>query len=203
MKYLGFKIDNKLSCIEHTKYCYDKALKVFNALRGISRNNWGLSSYAMKTIYSGAIEPILTYRAQVWGEAINKIHIRCKFISIQRIAAISICKSYRTTPTNSLLVMANIIPIHLKIMKMVWMDRILNTDWNPNSLVNNLPPQCSNLVNILKKNGVDWEIKELNLHPSEPYQISIDFNVPENSSDYQIFQMAQNQDLTLELLLWF
>lgn len=101
MKYLGFKIDNKLSCIEHTKYCYDKALKVLNALRGISRNNWGLSSYAMKTIYSGAIEPILTYRAQVWGEAINKIHIRCKFISIQRIAAISICKSYRTTPTNS------------------------------------------------------------------------------------------------------
>ena len=39
---------------------------------------WGMGYRALKVIYSGAIEPILTYGAQIWEKALTKKKTKTK-----------------------------------------------------------------------------------------------------------------------------
>jgi hypothetical protein len=44
--------------------------------------NWGLEHKALKTIYEGAIEPLMTYGAPVWEEGVKKQSLLQKLHSI-------------------------------------------------------------------------------------------------------------------------
>ena len=57
---------------------------------------WGLGHKALKTIYEGAIVPILTYGALVWVDVIWKNRTVTKYKRIQRLMNIKIAKAYRT-----------------------------------------------------------------------------------------------------------
>jgi len=76
---------------------------------------WGLGHKALKTIYVGAIVPILTYGAPIWLEAIRKSKNVTKYKRIQRLMNIKISKAYRTVTYDSSCVIAAVRPIQITI----------------------------------------------------------------------------------------
>ncbi|KAH9510418.1 hypothetical protein DERF_008936 [Dermatophagoides farinae] len=74
-----------------------------------------MSGEVLRTIYTAAIEPILTYGSSAWEVAMDQTTKRNKLLSIQRSFALSIIKGYRTTSAEASIVLANIDPIDLKI----------------------------------------------------------------------------------------
>ncbi|XP_067120140.1 uncharacterized protein [Centruroides vittatus] len=187
IKYLGLILDPKLTWRDHIHYTYDKAVRVNHALRCIARNYWGLNHQNSRTIYKGAVEPILTYGCEVWGHAVAKTHIRRKLLSAQRTSAIAITKSYRTAPTDALLVIAGLLPIHLTILyryiKNLFI-KMITADINQDQLHKHisdlkLPDLTHSLVNEIVKNGIDLNTKMENKHPAN--NISSNFYLKETS----------------------
>ena len=72
IKYLGTIIDTKLNFRDHIMHISSKCNKVIHALPKPAKQNWGLSQAALHTIYTGAILPLLLYRAPVWVGAIRR-----------------------------------------------------------------------------------------------------------------------------------
>lgn len=67
IKYLGCIINETLTPSDHVDYIYEKAIETFHTLCSISSKQWRIGSHAAKIIYTGAIEPILTYALPAWG----------------------------------------------------------------------------------------------------------------------------------------
>jgi len=74
--------------------------------------NWGLGHKALKTIYDGAIVPIMTY-----GAPVNKQILLRKLQSTQRLINIEITKSYRTISYEASCVMTGALPIGILIAR--------------------------------------------------------------------------------------
>ena len=68
---------------------------------------------AIKTIYEGAVVPILTHGAPIWVEAIRKNKNLAKYKRIQRLLNIKIAKAYRTISYDASCVIAGV--RHIKI----------------------------------------------------------------------------------------
>jgi len=72
-KYLGIIIDKKLTFKNHLHYVTDKCSKLIFALSKSAKIIWGLGHGALKTIYTGAILPLLQYGAPIWIKALAKV----------------------------------------------------------------------------------------------------------------------------------
>jgi hypothetical protein len=72
LKYLGIYFDNRLSFDRHVDYITGKCTRIINMLAKSAKLKWGMGHQALKVIYIGAIEPILTYGAPVWEKALKK-----------------------------------------------------------------------------------------------------------------------------------
>jgi hypothetical protein len=72
LKYLGIYFDSRLSFDRHIDYVAGKCTPVINMLVKSAKLKWGMGHRALKVIYSGAIEPILTYGTAVWEKALTK-----------------------------------------------------------------------------------------------------------------------------------
>ena len=80
----------------HIDYTTWKCVKLIHTLSNLAKVNWGLHD-VLRMVHSGAILPILSYRAQAWIETLQwKSNVR-KVRRIQRPANIKIAKAYRTT----------------------------------------------------------------------------------------------------------
>jgi len=62
-----------------------KLISPLNLLSRTEKLQWGLGHKALKTIYKGAVVPILTYGAHIWLEAIRKNKNLAKYKRIQRL----------------------------------------------------------------------------------------------------------------------
>ncbi len=123
IKYLGVIIDRKLNFWPHINYIYEKSLNKINKLPIVVQNVWGLTSHSIKLIYSAAIEPFILYCASIWGQNLTKTKIK-KLRKIQRLIAIRKCKAYRTISFESVITIAGLIPIELKINEAININRI-------------------------------------------------------------------------------
>ena len=72
MKYLGIYFDSKFNFNAYIDYTVTKLIYFINMIARTARLQSGLGHKALKTIYEGAVVPILTYGAPVWVEAIRK-----------------------------------------------------------------------------------------------------------------------------------
>ena len=72
MKYLGICFDNRLSFHKHIEHITEKSRKIVYVLGKTAKLKWGLGHKSLKTIYEGALVPLMTYEAPVWEEAVNK-----------------------------------------------------------------------------------------------------------------------------------
>jgi len=84
----------------------------------IAKLNWGLGHKSLKTIYEGALVPIMTYGAPEWEEAIKKQSILRKVQSSQRLTNIKIAKAYRTISYEASCLLAGVQPIEIEIKGM-------------------------------------------------------------------------------------
>ena len=115
LKNLGIIIDTKLTFRKHINYIKEKCSKLIFALSRSAKINWGLSYNALKTIYTGAILPLLLYGAPIWVNALNKACYRTKLTRVQRLINIRIAKSYRTVSNEALCTITGLTPIDIKI----------------------------------------------------------------------------------------
>jgi len=75
---------------------------------------WGLNHKALQTIYKGAVLPLLLYGAPVWAEAMRFEYNRIKYIRVQRLTNIKIAKTFRTTSSEALCILAGKTPIIIR-----------------------------------------------------------------------------------------
>jgi ribonuclease HI len=119
MKYLGIIMDQKFKFKEHISYVTEKCTKMIHRLARAAKVSWGIKHEAMKTIYAGAILPLLLYGAPVWFEAMKLEYNKRKFIRIQRLINIRTAKAFRTTSSEALCIIAGVTPITIKIEEAV------------------------------------------------------------------------------------
>ena len=84
-----------------------------------ARLEWGVGHKALKTIYGGAIVPILTNGAPIWVEAIRKSKNLTKYKRIQTLMNIKIANGYRTVSYDASCVIAGVRPLQITIDKNV------------------------------------------------------------------------------------
>jgi hypothetical protein len=75
----------------------------------------GLGHKALKTIYKGAVVPVLTYRTPIWVKAIWKNRNLTKYKRIQRFINIKIAKAYRTISYDASCMIAEVRAIQITI----------------------------------------------------------------------------------------
>ena len=63
----------------------------------IGQNILGIKHEAIKTIYKGAILPLLLYGTPVWIDVMKYEHNRKKYVRVQRLINIRMAKAYCTT----------------------------------------------------------------------------------------------------------
>jgi hypothetical protein len=115
LKYLGIILDQKLTFREHINYISNKCLRLIFALSKSAKLNWGLGHEALRTIYIGAIQPLLSYGAPIWIKALGKDCYKRKLISVQRMINIRIAKSFRTVSNAALCIINGLTPIDIKL----------------------------------------------------------------------------------------
>jgi hypothetical protein len=71
MKYLEIHFDNKFNFHKHIEQITEKTRKMSDMLGKTANLNWGIGHKSLKTIYDGAIVPLMTYGAPVWEEAVK------------------------------------------------------------------------------------------------------------------------------------
>jgi len=71
LKYLGIYSDSRFSFDRHVDYITGKCTPITNMLAKSAKLKWGMGHQALKVIYSGAIEPILTYGEPIWEKALT------------------------------------------------------------------------------------------------------------------------------------
>jgi ribonuclease HI len=114
LKYLGIIIDHKFTFKEHIAYATDRCTKLIQGLSRAAKVTWGIKHEAMKTIYKGAILPLLLYGAPVWIEALKYAYNKRKYIRVQRLINIRTAKAYRTTSNEALCILTGTTPIIIK-----------------------------------------------------------------------------------------
>ena len=114
MKYLGVIIDNKLKFSEHVSYAAERCTKLIHSLSRSVKVSWRLKYEALKTMYKGAMLPLLLYGAPVWYEAMEYEYNKLKYIRVQRHMNIRIANAFRTMSRAALCILAGTTPIIIK-----------------------------------------------------------------------------------------
>ena len=72
MKYLGIYFDSRFTFDNHIRYIAENSTKLIYMLGKSTKLQWGLGHKTLKTIYEGALVPLLTYVAPIWEGAVRK-----------------------------------------------------------------------------------------------------------------------------------
>ena len=115
MKYSGIYLDSKCNFNAHIDHTVAKLITLISMLVRIANPQCSLGHKALKTIYEGAVVPILTYGAPIWVEAIRKNKNLTRHKRIQRLINIKIGKAYRTVSYNASCVVVGVRPTQITI----------------------------------------------------------------------------------------
>jgi len=67
MKYLGIYFDNRLKFYKHIEHIAEKSRTLIYTLSKTAKLNWSLGHKSLKTVYEGALVPLMTYGAPSLG----------------------------------------------------------------------------------------------------------------------------------------
>jgi ribonuclease HI len=112
-RYLGIIFDRKLLWRKHIELQCSKSISLLLKLKAVTRRNWGLPQKTNKFIYKRVIEPILLYGSPVWSKALDKSRNITLLRRVQRLAALIITGTLKTSSTDALLILAGLTPIDL------------------------------------------------------------------------------------------
>jgi hypothetical protein len=114
LKYLGIYFDSRFSFDRHVDYITGKSIPITNMLGKSAKLKLSMGHRALRVIYS-AIEPILTYGAPIWGEALTKQNNLRKYHRVPRMMNIKRAKAFRTLSYEASCVLAGVRLIRIAI----------------------------------------------------------------------------------------
>ena len=112
-KFLGIIIDKKLSWKDNISERIKKAYNAFYACKKMFGKTWGLSPKVTYWIYTSIVRPILLYGVTVWWCALDTAVNRQRLTKVQRDLSVCITGAMKTTSTESLNTILNLIPLDL------------------------------------------------------------------------------------------
>lgn len=87
------------------------------AVSSCLRQFLGYDSRRLRFLYNSAVEPIFTYGCSVWASVLcTKAGVK-KIRSFQRIICRVITRSFKAVPTESLILLSNLLPLDLRILE--------------------------------------------------------------------------------------
>ena len=128
---LGVIIDNKLKFGAHVRSVIRKATNIFKSLCKYVRPTWGVHPENVTIIYQQVIQPIITYAAEVWGQAAELQYNRRILRSFQRTFAIRAIRGFHTVSAVSSLALAGFTLLHLKIREVYQIGKVKSTGRAP------------------------------------------------------------------------
>ncbi len=117
-RYLGFRLDPRLTFRAHIAYFAERAVSTVNAMLMLGNSNRGLSPLQRRTLYIACVQPLLTYGAPVWFRSKGAKQLIQPLATAQNRALRWITGAFRTTPVGALHSFAGVMPIHLHCKKL-------------------------------------------------------------------------------------
>ena len=96
---------------EHINQIEEKCTKLIFSLAKSAKITWGLKHKALKTIYKGAILPIILYGTSIRKDVMKRSCYKAKIVRIQRLINIKIAKAYSTVSNEALCVITGLMSI--------------------------------------------------------------------------------------------
>jgi hypothetical protein len=129
-KFLGLLFDSKLSFKSHIAYLRKKCLKTMYLLRVVSHTDWEADSMTHLHLYHSLVKSKLDYGCVVCGSARDSYLQSLDWV---QNAALCVCLgAFKTTPTSSLQVEANELPLTLRRRKFA-LQYVIKLKSNPNN----------------------------------------------------------------------
>ena len=113
IKYLGVRLNSKLTYSEQIKYATARAAIITTKLSRLMANIGGPVPNRRKLLMEAG-NSILLYGSEIWAPALETRTRATQLLSAQRIAALRVIASYRTVSISAVLVIAGMIPIDLQ-----------------------------------------------------------------------------------------
>jgi ribonuclease HI len=120
LPYLGVTFDYRFSWSPHIQQVCVKTFRLITAIAKYSKVSYGINSQALKYLYTGAIEPKIVYGSAAWYSCLSKHCILKQLRRLQRLLALRIIRGYRTISYEAAILLADIPPIDLQILKKSW-----------------------------------------------------------------------------------
>jgi len=115
--FLGLVLDTKLNWANHIQAKCVSAKRAMMAVSSCLRQSFGADCKRLRFLYSSAVEPIFTYGCSVWVSSLRtKAGIK-KVRSFQRTICRIIACAFKTAPTESLILLSNLLPLDLRILE--------------------------------------------------------------------------------------
>lgn len=112
LKYLGVRLDNKLTYWAQIQHAAEKAAKITASLSRLMANIGGPLSSRRKLLMDITLS-ILLYGSEVWADTLHVESRRKVLARVQRTAALRVASAYRTVSEAAVLVISRSIPIDL------------------------------------------------------------------------------------------
>ena len=200
VKYLGVILDQHLTWAQQRASAIEKGTQWTSQIRRIAKPGWGITPKYARRLYISVALPRILYGADVWytpsGNAAPERKRRGtgrvikKLASVQRVGALAITGGLRTSPTDTLDALANLLPFETAIEKWCYRAAIrlatlpdshpLRKPINKSSkrLVRKHASPLHNLMHILETNPRNLGTKNITTHnptmtKSKPFKIKI------------------------------
>lgn len=116
IKYLGIRLDTKLTYAEQIRHATTKASKITAQLSRLMANIGGPLP-SRRRLLMETCNSILLYGSEIWGQTLQTAYRAKSLLSVQRTAALRVISSYRTVSEPAALVIAGMVPIDLQAMQ--------------------------------------------------------------------------------------
>jgi hypothetical protein len=116
--FLGFHIDNILCWKKHIDLKCTSATRLFYSMRHCLSLTWGLNRARLLTLYKLIIEPTILYGCSIWAKRATLKSTKKILRGAQRRYAIQMLRTFRTTHTESLLIMSGIMPLDYRVLEL-------------------------------------------------------------------------------------
>ena len=123
IKYLGVLINRRLIWSHHIRERYKKCVAIFHKTKALIARDWGLAPRRVLWVYQAIVLPKLTYGAIVWGHEVKQT-VKKWLYRLQRLALSQILRPWRSTATESLDVIAGILPVDLRLQELAMKARL-------------------------------------------------------------------------------
>ena len=115
--YLGVTMDTELKWKEHVLNKIKKAKRLLMKMASITSSYWGPRPKLMRWAYTGVVRPVVAYAAMAWGHVTETDDIITPLQRLNRLALNTIVKVPRSTPTRTMELILDVLPLHLFIFK--------------------------------------------------------------------------------------